>query len=399
MKNAKVYLRYNGAYPIQGRLWALNGGFNGLFSINLDDYTVEYKQRIPSLEKHAEWAGGGNGYCIYEKKIFFFPYNCWSVMVYDMQSNMIQEIPINVSDNSNAYWTAGIFQKEEKVWIFPTKMEQGIFILDMKRMQLERDMELEGVLSDVTFIYNFGNVIRLNGEEIAILSGKHSIIGIDVENKRKTFCKEFVEIDVWGIRYDGSDFWILQYESTDVYQWICNEDRLVRYRLLEEEWINGKGMPYVNMIFSDNQVFLLPFCLKYIMRVNRDTNKISKAVDYPENFCFFDGLMEYGGFLSFSMVDQHTALIHPVRGNMLLLYDMKTNHIEGKELTVTKEQVPYLEEVCEQKLRQESGIINEKDNFGLNLLDWCISKKRQNSDEVKTEQAGRKIYDTLVRKN
>ena len=84
---------------------------------------------------------------------------------------------------------------------------------------------------------------------------------------------------------------------------------------------------------------------------------------------------------------------------MLLLYDMKTNHIEGKELTVTKEQVPYLEEACEQKFRQESGIINEKDNFGLNLLDWCISKKRQNSDEVETEQAGRKIYDTLVRKN
>lgn len=399
MKNAKVYLRYNVACPIKNTLWALNGGFNGLFSINLDDYTVEYKQSIPFLEKYIEWVNGGNGYCIYEKKIFFFPYNCWSVMAYDMQSNMIQEIPINVSDNSNTYWTAGIFQKEEKVWIFPTKMEQGIFILDMKRMQLERDMELEGVLSDVTFIYNFGNVIRLNGEEIAILSGKHSIIGIDVENKRKTFCKEFVEIDVWGIRYDGNDFWILQYESTDVYQWICNEDRLVRYRLLDEEWINGKGTPYVNMIFSDNQVILLPCCLKHIMRIDRDTNTIDRAVDYPENFHFFDGLAAQSAFLSFDIIEQHKVLIHPIRGNMLLLYDMKTNHIEGKELTVTKEQVPYLEEVCEQKLRQESGIINEKDNFGLNLLDWCISKKRQNSDEVKTEQAGRKIYNTLVRNN
>lgn len=399
MKNSKVYLQYYAACLAQDKIWFLNGGFNGLFSINLNDYTVEFRQRIPFLEKHAEWAFSGNGHCVYDGKIFFFPNNCRCIMTYDTKCDTIQGIPINLSDNSDTYWTAGTYQKDEKLWIFPTEMAQGIFILDLKRMQLERDRELERVLSDVTFIYNCGNVIKLNEKEIAVLSGQHTIIGVDVQNRRKTFFKEFKEIDIWGIRFDGSSYWLLSYESTDVYQWICKEDRLFRYRLLEEEWINGKGIPYVNMIFSDNQIILLPCCLKHIMRIDRDTNTIDRAVDYPENFHFFDGLAAQSAFLSFDIIEQHKVLIHPIRGNMLLLYDMKTNHIEGKELTVTKEQVPYLEEVCEQKLRQESGIINEKDNFGLNLLDWCISKKGQNSDEAKTEQAGRKIYNTLVRSN
>lgn len=57
-------------------------------------------------------------------------------MVYDIRSNDIQEISINVADGSDIYWTAGIIQYDEIVWILPIKMTQGIFILDLKNGRL-----------------------------------------------------------------------------------------------------------------------------------------------------------------------------------------------------------------------------------------------------------------------
>lgn len=397
MKNSRIHLQYRGACQIQDKIWFSNGGFNGLFSVNLNDFTIEYKQRIPFLEKEIQWAYNGNVHCIYDNKIFFFPYNCRHIMVCNTRSDGIQEISVAMVDGSDTYCTAGIIQWGEKVWIFPVKVSQGIFVLNLITLQIKRDLELENVLNAVEFIYGYENVIRLNETEIAILSGKHTIIGLDIQNKKRTFCKQFDELDIWGIRYSGSSFWLLLHESTDVYQWKQSDDRLIKYQLLEEIWINGKGTPYVNMIFVDDQIILLPCSLKYIMRIDEETCTISKAVEYPKGFHFFDGIMHISAFAAFDVVGQHKVMIHPVRGNMLLLYDVEKNTIEGKELTVTKEQVPYLEEVIEQKFRQKNGIVMETDNFGVELLDLAIAQDRENRKHVETGQIGQNIYNTLIR--
>lgn len=397
MKDSRVYLRYCGSCRFQDKLWFPNGGFNGLFCIDLKDLEVEFKQRIPFLEPGIQWAFSENVNCMYDDKIFFFPLNCCQIMVYDVQSNSVEEIPIKAADGSDIYQTEGIIQVAEKVLVFPIKKAQGIFILDLKERKLKRNKELEDMLNEVEFIYNYGNIIRKNETEMVILSGKHTVIGIDIQNRKKTFIKQFEEFDIWGIRYDGSNFWLLLYESTDVYRWNPFDDRLFQYHLSEEVWINGKGKPYANMIFLDNQILLLPCSLKYIMRIDQETHTISKAVEYPAGFQFFDGLMTVSAFAAFDIIGPHKVLIHPVRGNMLLLYDVEKNSIEGKELTVTSGQVPYLQEIIKQEFQQGNDIVCEKDNFGVELLDLAIVQNRKNKSNEETGQIGRSIYNTLMR--
>ncbi len=397
MKNYKAYLRYMGTCKFQNKLWFLNGGFNGLFLMNLDNFITEFKMAVPYLEKQIQRAYDGNVYCTYGNKIFFFPYNCKFVMVYDTQGNDIQEIPISTADGSDTYWTAGVIQCNEITCIFPIRMEQGIFVLDLREMQIIRDVELEKVLYDVEFIYNYENVVKLNETNFSILSGNHTIIGINIKTRKRTFTKWFDELDIWGIRYDGSNFWLLLYESTDIYKWNPEEDKLVKYHLLQEEWINGKGVPYSNMIFLNNQIILLPCCLKNIMRIDQETNTINKATEYPAGFHFFNGIMGMPAFASFDIIEQHKILIHPVRGNMLLIYDIERNYIEGRKLTVTMEEIPYLQEVVEQRFHQEAGIVQETDHFGLELLNLAIAQNKKNRNPVKAEQVGKKIYDSLVK--
>lgn len=397
MKSFKLYLRYSGACKIYNKVWFPNREFNGVFSINLDDFTVEYKKKIPFLETWIEQAYYGNINCIYDNKIFFFPFNCQFVMVYDTQDNDIQGIPINTVDGSDTYGTAGIIQCDEVAWIFPIKMSQGIFVLDLNEMRIKRDVDLENVLNDIDIIYNYENVVRLNKTEIAILSGNHTIIGIDVKTRKRLFTKRFDELNIWGIRYDGNAFWLLLYDSTDIYEWDPEENTLVKYHLLQEEWINGKGVPYFNIIFLNDQIIVLPCCLKYIMRINTEAYTISKAVEYPKGFYFFDSLMSVTAFAGFTTVDQHKVLIHPVRGNMLLIYDIEKNCVEGKELTVTAEEIPYLKEVIDQRFYQEDGIVQETDDFGLELLDLGIVQNRKNKNSLGARQIGDQIYNFLVK--
>lgn len=397
MKNSKVYLQCMGACQYQNKLWFPNGGFNGLFSIKLKEFTVKYEQRIPYIEEWTQWAFNGNIHCVYNDKIFFFPYNCRHIMSYSIANNDIQIITISARDGRNTYLTAGIEIMDESVWIFPSNLAQGIFKLNLNTMRIECTTELDKALEDVENIYNYDNIIRLSDSEIAILSGKHSIIGIDLCTHKRVYCKQFEEIDIWGIRYDGSDFWLLLYDSTDVYRWNFEDDKLEKYQLLETDWINDKGVPYSNIIFIETTIILLPGSLKYIMRIDKETNTISRAVEYPPNFCFLYDFMNMFAFSSYHIIEPHNVLLYPLRGNMLLIYDTEKNQIEGRELTVTEEQVPYLKDIIKQKFQQEQGILYETDNLGIDLLDLAVSRNRKYRGNLELKQVGEKIYNTIVK--
>ncbi|MCX4342801.1 MAG: hypothetical protein OSJ53_02785 [Kineothrix sp.] len=396
MKNHKEYISYVGGILFNDQIYFSNGGFNGLFSVDIHDLSMQFIGRIPFLEKAIQKAYLGHVNCCYGSKIMLFPANCNQILVYDIDKNNMWGIPINSVDGSNVYMTAGVVCYDEQVYIFPTRLSQGIFMLDLKTLKIERNRDIEDLLDGTEFIYNIDNVIRINEAEIAILSGNTTIIGISIQEKKRTFCKQFTEdYNIWGIRYDGNNFWILSFTSTDVYEWDRTTDGLIKYQLEKEEWFSGKTVPYVNMIFIDDKAIVLPLGLKYIMQIDKTKRTISKAIDYPAGFRFLEGLEEWTAFGAFNVIEQHKVLIHPARGNMLLLYDVVNNHIEGKELTVNNDSIPYLKEIIERKFCQ-NRVVNEMDNLGVELLDLAINQERKHKNAEKTESAGKKIYQTLV---
>lgn len=397
MKNHKEYLSYVGGILFRDRIYFSNGGFNGLFSLNIHDLSIQFIGRIPFLDKGIQKAYGGHVHCCYGSKILLFPANCNQILIYDTDKNDMLGIPINSVDGSNVYTTAGIAHNGEQVYIFPTKLSQGVFVLDLKTLKIERNLHIEGLLDGTEYIYNIDNVIRINEAEIAILSGKTQIIGINIREKKRTFCKQFTEdYDIWGIRYDGNNFWILSFTSTDVYEWNRTTDSLTKYQLEEEEWFSSKTVPYVNVIFMDNRVILLPLGLKYIMHIDKTKHTISKAIDYPAGFRLLGGLGDWTAFGTYHVIEQYKVLIHPARGNMLLLYDTVNNHIEGKELTVNSDVVIYLKEIIEQRFCHNNAV-NEMDNFGVELLDLAIAKNRKYEKTVNIGLVGERIYHTLVK--
>ena len=397
MKNHKVHLQYSNACYCHDKIWFVEGETNSLFSMVMPEMSVYFRGKIPFIEEEIKWAYAANIHCHYDSKLFFFPSNCRQIAIYDIKKEEIQILPILPMDNTGAYITAGIVQNEHYVWIFPYKLTQGIFRLDMDTLELERNIELDKALEDVEYICNYDNIIKISETEIAVLSGKDTIVGINIQEKKRIFTKCFDEKrDIWGMRYDGSNFWLLPYNSTDIYEWIPSEDRLVKYQLHEEEWIDGKGGTYTNMIFWNDQIIVLPCCLKYIMRVDKETRGIYKAVEYPEKFRFLNSLSQYPAFGAFDMIDSQKVLLHPLRGNMPLIYDMAKNRLEGKELVLGSEDIRGLKPFLEQQLQNRYKIIYETEIFGVEMLDLFIYSGMAGAEGSFEKRIGKNIYDILL---
>lgn len=396
MGKHKVYLQYANAVHVHDKVWFADGESSGLFSLDIQNFSLEFMGGMFD-GKAIPWAYYGNVHCYYENKLFLFPSKCNQILVYDIDRGQMERIFFCLAEASKEYITAGIVQYDTKVYVFPYKMKQGVFVLDLETLVLRRCSELDEALDGVEYIYNSGNVVKMNETEIAVLSGKNTIIGVDLQEKKRTFSKRFdEEINIWGIRHNNSSFWLLLYDSTDVYEWFQYEDRLIKYTLLEEEWISGKGGAYSNIVFLDGQVILLPCALKYITKLDFSSCTIVKAVEYPKQFRFLDYLSCFPAFGDYTFIDGNKVLLYPSRGNMLLTYDVQRNFIEGRESTVVIDEISYLMEKMWEKMQEKEGIFQENDGLSVGMLDLLADGKILENSIGNEKSIGKRIYNNIA---
>lgn len=391
MNNKKVYLQFVEASYYKNKIWFPNGGFNGLCSIDLKDFSVKYERIIPFLDNQIKWPYLFAS-CSCGCRMFFFPWNCNNVMVYDMEKDFLIGIPIVLENSSLTYETIDILELEGKIWLIPGQPKKGFFVVDPENLSIQKDLELSNLFKEIDYIYS---IIRLNESIIFILIGERTILAVDIKRKRKIFCKNFSEnISIWRIKYDGNNIWLLQNRSTDVYEWNMKDDLLIKYQLHDAEWITICDVPYSNIIFLKDTILLLPCRLKYIMKINKGSYTISKAFDYPSGFRFLRNEFSISGwsaFVSYNIV-QDKIFLHPVLGNMLLIYDFIHDKIEGKEINISSVSIPFQRHINE-NLYMKNGIYYESDDIGMESISDILDKKSQyNSD---TLSVGKSIYEFL----
>lgn len=361
MKDYKIHLQYVGTARLKNEIWFSNLGFNGLFSMDINNSVLKYRNKIPFLEENVECAYA-NANLVYENKLFFFPNNCKEIMIYDAITDRFQKVTILPLDNDDVYITAGVIQWEKSVLIFPYKLEQGIFILDLTTLQLKHDIEFNKLLENFKNIFYF---TKLDVTTIAVLTENNAIIELDIEKKKNIYFKQFNQnLDIIALAYNKNSYWLLLNKVTDIYEWNCVQEELIKYQLLEEEWLNEGGIPYSNIIFVDERIIVLNFYLKYIMEIDKNAHLIKKAVEYPKGFRFLDNKFRaWRAFAAFDVIDQKIWL-HPVRGNMLLIYDIKENYLVGKEIVISTMEFPAALEGVEENILINNDIFCERDDMG-----------------------------------
>lgn len=387
-KESKIHWQCLSTCRVNDEVWFLNMGNHGLFCLNMQDFSIKYIGSKSFMDFNKVLLPYYADSCFSDgNKLLFFPNNCNRIMIYNIAKQEIHDIEIVSKNGTNIFTTAGIAAMGKRIWLFPHDLMQGIWILDLDTLQISQDKQLQDALAGINVIET---IIRQDGMQIWVLS-ENKIYRINIGKREKVLLKQFATMHIYTIRFDGSSYWILQSDSTDVYKW-NQEDQLLKYQLKNAEWIADEGIPYSNMIFLNNNIILLNYRLKHIMKIDQQRFVIDKAFEYPKNFRFIRNAFydSWAAFYAFDMVGDK-VLIYPVFGSMLLIYDINDGSVEGIEADILKEKIPLLEENTEHIMKRENKIYYEYEE----LCSLCNLLKIAKSMEINTKDEtsfGKKIY-------
>lgn len=396
MKNRKVHLQYIVSCRLGDKIYILNQGFNGLFALNIENFSVDFKGRIPCLTDGQARKLYGRACCSYGDKIYFFFMNDEKVLIYDVRTNHIQWFVLLGEKCIDHFVIVGIFKWKQLVWIFPQNLSHGIYVFNLETLEVNQDTGLNAIVKDLEFV---NGIVQLGETELAVWTKNNRIISIDIETKQRINWGDFKEnLNICKIIYDGKSLWILQPDSTDICEWNPIENRMIKYQLLDGEWINGVSVPYSNIVFDDRHMIVLPARLKHIMKIDKETKKISKAADYPENFRFLNNYGGIAGWAAFWLYDtiDSKILLHPAIGNMLLVYDIERNNLEGKELYVTDESFPFFQDIIRQEMMSNDKYLEVEETGVIEVLKKLIDEDTKSSDEEGATGFGKKIYHIMM---
>ena len=115
---------------------------------------------------------------------------------------------------------------------------------------------------------------------------------------------------------------------------------------------------------------------------------------FPKGFKLVNSAFQGRDICKYYTVLKDKVLIHPCRGNMLLIYDKGTGQLSGKEMVVSEDEVPYLKEMINNSFFLEKKPCVELDD-DMRTLSRFIETVCLNSDKEKIStfiNAGELIY-------
>ena len=341
-------------------VWFSNVGFNGLFTMNLQNGQVEFVDRfkevsLGNIKTHL------TAYKIKDEMVFI---PCFSnrISIYNIltRQQYTIEIPGVLGKNEVSALT---YRAGDVIWIFSLTNLGVVWSLDVGKKTLEQDVMLSCIWDQF-----------MNGEITAVrtYSDQDKFILCKIEQQqiceidKKTKQAENFEIHLPSgklskVARDGNFYWILLEDSHDIYRWNKEKDEYVRYEATEREWY-GKTeiLPYGGIVFSEEEIFLVNYYAKNVMRVNVEKQIIEKAFDYPEQFRI-TGELKWGAVFSGAEIYKDELWLFPQKGNMVIRYDLKTYSVDGFEIKIPENKIPYIEKIL-RECQESDGYILETGN-------------------------------------
>jgi hypothetical protein len=237
--------------------------------------------------------------------------------------------------------------------MIPTELKYGIYVFDLRNHEVYKD----DTLSDL-FETDFICARAMECDDncaLLFFRNTNQVIKLNLITKHIEYIKSFDKnIKTYYVCYGNSSYWILPMNSTNIYEWEMEKDIVSVHENKCFTDVISEGPLYSNLVFLENETLVLSCRLKKIMRIDRVTGEIDNPLDYPEGFKLVNDKFEWWPVFSQYIISGNKVLLFPCRGNMLLVYDIETGTMYGKEMVVTKNEVPYLN-------REMSEIVISKD--------------------------------------
>lgn len=382
MKKDGIEVAYYSYIKINRKMYFSHIFLNGLFEMDLDDFSVKFLGRFPEADSDAFCLHGMGQAIKYKNNIYFFPLNCRVIHCYNLEDNEMTVISIPMKTDD---YFLGVhkYVKENKVWLFSGVTSNGVIVFDLDSQSIIKDNVLSEFLSKYEIKTNY--VETPDGKLYTCCLPENTLIEINIEKRQiKEFPIHIDDIKIGSIHYQKGTFWFIDKCTGSVYK--QQGDQYMQISVVEEiEWIAPKEGPFAACRSVDDKMYVLPGRSKYIMKIEADRT-IIKAVDYPKDFCFTSKYdtetCHFSDFGAFEIVNDKIWL-HPCKGNQLLIYDTKSNQITGQDIYISTSELFPLER-----------LMRERERFSIDYL--CSGLNKNNTiDIINHDNFGEKIYETI----
>lgn len=318
-----------------------NIDFNSFCSINLHDLTVNYIMMNPYESKDAFglYAHGLQ----YGDISLFFPNNCRQIAVVERKNSCYRWIEIPLGISNAFYASAGEILNNSDVYLFPQKMDMGIWKIDIRDYTIKRCDDLNKLIEEDEQIPG-SSFIDIGDGKGAYVTLDNSLRVFDIktkDTKKYTFDEKY---SLFRCFFHEDDFWFTQNKSTTILRWNIKKDFITEYSPLEEiNWFRD-GIPYSKLCFLNDKAIVLNNSIYDVMELypERPEKGIVKAFSYPEGFGVSPGrLVEFAAvFDAFEIIDNKLYLI-PSCADRMLVYDILTEKVNTVDFSINTEQLSF----------------------------------------------------------
>lgn len=367
MEENKLNLHFESYVRMKDKVYFSESFFNGLFELDLNDYSVRFLCHFSNERKNRILLHGAAAQ--YENKLFFFPMCGRQIHCYDLINQKESRICIPIGEDK-AFIVIRAIQRGKKVWLFSADSSMKVFIFNMEDQSVER----AEILSELLEKYKpLAGVLDVAEEKkvFSYCKDKSMVLEIDIENSQiKEYKPAIDNSNVYLMGYYMGGFYFQDVTTGDCYEWDSNKDSMRKLKALDLESNDSGGLLFSGCRFVNGNIYLIPWKNKFVLK--SDEGVLKKAFDYPEDLQRFHRGETHDDFVPGVMkatdVVGHKIWLYPYGTNQLLIYDVKTDRVEEKRITLEVDRVFP----CE-------GAVYEYDTVPLEYFYYGIRKNEKKS--------------------
>ncbi len=388
-------LSYCDMFREGNELWVSNITYSGIFKINALDYESEFVVRFDNEVRIRElhWQ-----VLSYHEWIIFLPEAGRNIAFFNRNTYGLKYVAaLNWVTERDKARIAGAVIYHDELWIFPRCSSWNVVIINLKDKKVRyRDYYGKGLPYTRQLVVKqpYFRMAAIRQDEIWLpIANTEKIVryslvdeGIKIFSLQKSDCK------INSIDAADGRFWLTFSDRAEIMEWNPATGMEVDYQI-NVEWDRNRN-PFSGIIpLSGSQCIILPAGVDRIILMKEAE---VKQLDYPDGFYRVDSdresPIEYHSYKR----ENNKIFIFPSFGNMLLIYDIEKEVLEGNICKVPKgwcrENIikNHVQPYFLQEDMQKKRVTYEEREDDLNNFLGCIEGNYAGNGEK--NYIGKKIY-------
>jgi len=376
-------------------IWVSANNLNGLFRIDLKDFTPHFICHFPNVDKRARCIHGA---CtqIGDELIFAPLFGNNYIHFYSLKTGKCEAIKVS-SKKGQGYSCTCMLVANDEVYFFPCSRDD-ILILNLRSRQIEwlndfRKPLEQGMDHNAYSYFNYG-AQRYKNNIFIPCSGMNAIVKIDIETHKQTIIK----VGKKGNRYGnmamiGEDMYLLLLGKEELLQWNIKTGFSMIYSLASGEK-DENPIPFLNMVALNGKIYIAA-CLRkksLIFNISTKEKKLNSAL--LQRYRKVKLKLNFGGgdvqFYMLRIIDNHRYIAVSALDNCIRIVDPTNGKVWSGYAGIKEAYCRRLCEVGIEKREEQDYTLND---YIINVLKFNRAKKETTTANI---TCGRLIYGETI---